>query len=549
MQNIRRSVFAILIMSLAAPVYGCASNAATPPPSGEVPPNVERAFLEIVGSASRAVPEFDEERIEIRYVDQDGAAIADSVVDFAIEGDSRGATLSGSAAATDANGIASVVVRAGGSVVFDVVASAPLADPAVVTIDVEQMRFGTLDYTVTYAGRRLVRDAEVALFTNTSCDALNTRVPTPRDVSYPRIGETKQFGDVEVGRNMAVYALGIDRNDQVAAEACADVVLDTTTGSVTIALEDVSELFGGRYEVVESFDVTEGLPTALDMTLRILHGLADDPASFVVEFVRDLDSVPGWVESVLDFGPSRAVVIGLLRDVLSRVHLPGYVTELLDLGRDLDIALADMTLAGELEFPEPNEFGEGMGTHSLRSMRVPVDGMIVERNISATTEVQIQVASTITLPEHSLDVSFGQLVEIILNDVLLPRLPGSPDNLGDLVSGLLDCRAIADSLAGDSSTTASVVNSVCELGSTFIGAYLEDQITSLWSFETLNLQGTADLEDTDGDYDRDVIRNGMSTARWTGDSGELVFNGDMNGTRLDDRPRAHPIRDRMTELR
>ncbi len=540
----------VIALALAAPTFITACAADTGGGAGgDIAPEGDGARLEIVGAATRAIDEFAEHEIEVRYVSDEGEPL-EGVVDFAIEGEAGGATLSGHATSTDAGGHAKVTVRAGTQATFDVVAVAPRAEPAVVAVRVERMRFGELDYVVRYTGTRIVDSVEAALFTNVTCDELSRTVPSPRETQVTRLDRGEKFTDVEVGIPLAVYALGIDRGDNVASEACADVTLDGPTGNVEIALDDVDELFGGTWAVQETFDVTDGFNPTLDMLLDIMTGLSTDPAGYVVDFVADYPSTPSWLRTALSSPATRALVAGVLRDAISDVTVPGFVTETVDFGADVDRAFSYLTFDGEITFDEPDEFGGSLGTHRVTRMSFPLDDGIAERPISALAEdVGVTVGPTIEMSEHELAIAFGRVVEMILHDVLLPRLPGSPRTTHEWITSLLDCDSIATSIAGESGTVRDVTNAVCDIGLALLSGLIDGYVEELWQYDRLYLSGTADLLDSDGDYDRDVLEEGEADARWVGDSGEMLFTGTFGGERLDDETgRPHRVRERLGSL-
>jgi hypothetical protein len=527
-----------------------ADNAGMPRIPDDPNPMADGARLEVIGSTSRIVNESSDELVEVRYLDANGLPI-DGIVDFAIEGDGAGATLSGNAAPTDADGIARIHVRAGGSTDFDLVATAARAAlPAVVSFRVQQMRFSNLEVTVTYGGRRDVQTVELALFTNVTCTTLNTSIPVPRDVKGTRVYGTETFEAVEVGIPLAVYALGIDRRDNVAAESCLDHVLTPGGDAVTIDLVDTRELFGGTYTTVETFDVTEGFDPTLAFVLDLLEGVATDPAAYVVDLVASSPDTPSFVRSALAIPGTRDAVVAALRDAIAAIHIPGYLLDLADFGYGVNLAFERLTLDGQLTFPEPDEFGAGVGSHRLTQVRFPLtDGSEASRMISVRADdIAINVGPEISIAEHALPLEFGALIEMVLNDVLLARVPGSPTSITDLLHDLLDCAGIAASLSGDP-TIRSIATSACDIGLALLGATVEDSITDLWSYDTLHLSGTAALTDEDQDYDRDHLVDGHANSRWTGTSGELIFTGTLSGERLDDvTGREHPVRARLTGL-
>lgn len=544
-----------MVLSLLVLVAGCTADTSAPDDlmPGVNPDAPVGARLELVGPALRSVDESAEDMIQVRYVDEFGAPIA-GVVDFRIEGTSPGASLSGTASPTNDDGVAGIVLRAGTEARFDVVASAPLAAvPAIVHFNVQRLRFGALEYAITYAGRRDVGRVETALFPNLHCDDLARAVPSPMGSQNTRLNRTERYENVETGLPVALYALGIDGRDNVAAEACADVTVDSLLTRVDLQLADTQNLFGGDYDVSETFDVTAGFSPQLDLLLDLATGLSTDPARWIVDYVAADPGTPDWLAFALSFGPTRDAVVTSLRGAIGSIHVPGYVSEVASFGHGVDLAFTNLTFDGRLRFSEPNEFGTAAGTHRLSRITFPLtSGGVAERALPDTTvaDVTVTVSPTIQLAAHSFNLAFGDVVQMVLNDVLLPRLPGAPHSMAELFRQLFDCSSIATALGGGDPTMVAVANGVCEIGVTLLGGVADSYVTSLWQYDTLTLSGTADVVDSDLDYDADLLRNGTAQAAWTGSSGELDFTGVFAGHRTDDTAgRPNAVRTRLYELR
>ncbi|MEM9190143.1 MAG: Ig-like domain-containing protein [Myxococcota bacterium] len=545
-----RKNLAAILLALAVPVgAACAADGGGGPEGGNTV--VDSARLEVIGATGRAISEFAEETIEIRYLTGEGQPI-EGIVDFNIEGDPAGGTLSGNAAPTDAAGIASITLRSGDSATFTVVATAPrAADPVAITFDVAQRRFGTVNYAVDYLGGRPVANAEVALFTNMTCADLQTNVPAPREVQDTAPNARNSFEGVESGVPLAIFAVGVDSADLVAAEGCSDFELDGAEGETRILLNDMGELFGGTYTTVETFDVTEGFDPALNLALDILTGLATDPALYLVEYVANYSGTPAWLATALSSSATRQLVADQLRGAIGQVNVPGYLVDVVDFGAGVDAAFTALTLDGTLTFGEPDEFRTDQATHRLTQVRFPLTGGgEATRPLSTFAEgVEVTVGPEMTISEHDLTLIFGQLIEMVLNDVLYPSLPGSPANTAEFLGQLFDCSALSRFIGG-SATIQSVTNAACDIGVTVLGGVIEGYLTQLFEYDTLTLSGSATLQDADMDYDRELLVDGVANARWTGATGTMEFSGSMTGERLDDTTgRSHPVREKMRALR
>lgn len=546
--NTKLAVFAAMLLALGAPA--CAATGSDTGPGGTIEPQEQPPKLEILGPAAVTLMERGELLLRVRYEQADGTPISGGIVDFAINGDAHGGSLSGNAATTGSDGIAELTIRAGTVAEFAIDATAPgITGPATWGVSVTAARFGNFDYVVQYMGRRDVRTAETAIFSNMTCAALARAIPAPRESHTTRIAEAKRVDNVEVGLRIAVYALGIDTHDMVAATGCSDITLAGPTGHVDVTLSDETEIIGGTYNTEERLDVTSGFSSSLDLLFAAMRGLSEDPARFLVDFVATYPGTPDWLRSAISSGAIRSVVAGLLRDALSRIHVPSYVTDVLDVGAEFDRGLSGMTLVGTMTFGEPDEFAATRGRHVVTAVRMPLLAGPVERTVRAESDIDVNMSMGFSVAEHDLAISFGQLAEMLLNDVLLPALPGAPHSMRELLASFFDCGAIAARIGGEDPTIVSLTNAACEIGEVALGEAITNYITNLWRYDTLHIAETAQLVDSDYDYDRDRMNMGTVAARWTGASGEMSFPGTLTGSRRDDTVRTNPIRQHITDLR
>lgn len=538
---------AVLLTCAAMLGNGCAATGAEDPGPGIV--IMDGARLEVVGPATRALSVGEEHELIVRYVDGDGAPIAQGVVEFAVEGDAAGATLSGRAAETDNDGLARIMLRAADEAEFSVGATADDAEPAVIGISVGADRFGTVDFSVDYRGTRDVASAEVAVFTNTTCEMLRATVPSPRESMMVALRERRAVEGLEVGVPNVLYALGIDRRDGVAAEACADVTLESGEGSVEILLEDIDELTGGTYLMEETLDVTSGFAGPLDFVLDAMRGLTTDPAAWLVALVRDGDFAPGWVRDGLRaFG---GTATRYLREALDFIHVPGWLRTLAEIGAEYDRALSGMVLVSELTMGEPNEFGVIDARQRLHTLKLPISTGVLESAIhgEATFAPSLD-GETLTMPEHDLAVPFGEVIDIVTREVVFSRIDGRPTSFRGVMDAIVPCDRVAAYFGDEGSWERDLAEAACEYGSAYIGSQIDERLARLWDYDTLHLAENTRLVDSDLDYDRDRFEDGTTAARWTGAAGELAFPGTLTGSRfLDETGRAHPVRDRMGDLR
>ena len=341
---------------------GCADGGYVPVPGS----TGGGARIEVVGPSFLQIPYNSERDVQFRYVDYYARPLQ-GALSFELRGPTNGAVLAGNSSLTDGNGIATARIRSAADARFELVATAPNAQPAVVSIQVARSIFGTINYIVEYTGTRFVDTVEVGLFSNTTCAIARTAPPAPRATQMTRLHTRNAFMNVESGIPLAVFALGIDRRNAVAAEACVDITLDAPVEEVQVNLGDLSPLVGGVFNVEDTFDVTGGLNPIVNETLAALRGLSEDPARYIVDFVAAHNDGP--TGAALRNPIVAAAVANALRGALDNIHLPGTVVAIGELGADLDRALSAMTLRGDLTFDVPDEFGAAPGRHPASMAR------------------------------------------------------------------------------------------------------------------------------------------------------------------------------------
>jgi hypothetical protein len=550
-----RATLFLTALALLTGLGACASNDRG---TGTPPPDDPMRRLEVVGPTGLRLEEQGSQPIEVRYLEADGTRIEDGVIDFDLSGGAEGATLSTGSVRTNDVGIGRVMLQAGGPARFEIVASAEDAAPVTLEIIVDRMQFGELEYRVSYGGERFLASVEAALFTNTTCAAIDARVPSPRAVQQPRLDRTSSFDDVPLDMTVAVYALGMTTTDAVAADGCADMRFSGDEDEpLTIVMDDADNI-GGVFETEEIFDLREASTTL--QIVDALLGLASDPAEWIVDFVRMSDEAPEWLREALS--TARNLVVSTLDALLGDVLPSDYRAEVMDVHDDFRAALAEFTMLGELEWSGPGEedFDEfedptGIfwhdGYHRITRIVMPMSTTRpMEYRVNAEAELQVGLREEeLILPEHALEIPLGWYVAQLLEDELLPRLPGAPTDVASFVDDQFDCREIAASVGSDSTTSEDLALDACEFGKEILTGTLEGYIEDLSEDGTLYLESTATIVDSDRDYVTDRIEEGVHAARWVSETGEYEFPGTFTGERSDGKSGYdHPVLRRIREL-
>ena len=131
-------------------------------------------------------------------------------------------------------------------------------------------------------------------------------------------------------------------------------------------------------------------------------------------------------------------------------------------------------------------------------------------------------------------VSLGEVMGIVINDIILPRLPGEPNSIGELLGSLINCEGLGQASFLPEDTPESIrdgLEAVCEAGIALAGSRIDDQLEALLDWDTLTLAGEGMTMDDDQDYRADEFE-GTAIASWAGGpGGDLEFEGILRGVR------------------
>lgn len=252
---------------------------------------------------------------------------------------------------------------------------------------------------------------------------------------------------------------------------------------------------------------------------------------------RDIAFGYDGCDAVADFGTQAQE---LVNEQLN-MRLPGFVTDLTNSLGDLARSINEAQITSQLRLEPSDELGLPT-THQLLEMTVRIrnfrDGMEREYTIDlreaglrtvrsdATSDAD---GNMLTIPEHSFNISWGELIQYIYTNALLPALGATSS--GDLLESWIDCDALGRSL--DMTLDIGALDAMdyagyCRTGLSAAGTLLDTQIGELITSEegTLTLGGTTIGAMPNDDNVYTELRNGM----WEGSWGEDGMTGDLTGT-------------------
>jgi hypothetical protein len=296
----------------------------------------------------------------------------------------------------------------------------------------------------------------------------------------------------------------------------------------------------GRYEVESEFDLATNLPgTVGDVVNGFIDATdgPDDPGRYLCDLAAD--QISSGTLSDLVHGAC-ALAGGYINDRLLEIA-PDFVDTLLQLGNDFGQIARNFGLRSELEVSAAG--AAYTSRHTVNAVNFRVDGVdnifafasygmgdVSVSNVGVTYD-----AGALGIASHELSLSYGSILRIGLDELLIPMIDPSADGLADLFHNQVDCYevgvAIYEAIGFGSIST---FESACDSGLTAAADLAYDQIANLDnSALLLGVTGQARATDTNADKKVDEITRGewSGTSAIAGASAPLA-DATFNGARM-----------------
>jgi|GEM_PF-1204301 len=301
----------------------------------------------------------------------------------------------------------------------------------------------------------------------------------------------------------------------------------------------------GRYRVDSEFNVVAGIPGTAGQVLNTFADITDgtyDPATWLLDFIIDKidnSTIEGFVSS------ARPLLDGVLNDALHSLA-PDFVNKILDIGNKFGQVGHNFGLRTTMEVTSGGIEGGDMSLkHTLTGMFVNVDGNRYDfstaelgmSNQEATASFRMnEIETQVTIGQHEFPVSYGALLSVALEQVIIPSVDPQSSSLQELFSHLINCNSVAqelyDYIASQFGWGGSVglYEGACELGLTAAANAIMDKIHAIDANGLIiQMGGTAKPLDTNSDRKVDVLRNG----EWDGTMSYAGTPADYTGAEFD----------------
>lgn len=287
----------------------------------------------------------------------------------------------------------------------------------------------------------------------------------------------------------------------------------------------------GKYQVQSNFDIATNMPGSVGAATNAIINMTDGPADptewILDQIIAKMSS--GTLKSALQ--TAKPFVAGYLNDRLLQIA-PDFVTTMRQAGNDFGQMARNFGLNEELEIA--GSTGAYTGTVRAVGVHFKVDTVETDFNFAdfqmAAVEapgvaIGLDITGKLDVGEHKLPVSYGKVLRIGLDKMIIPMLDPTATDLNSLLTHLVSCpavgQAINDALVSQFGFGggASFWQSACVGGLQFGSAAVYGKITSIdASALEFGLTGIAKGLDTNNDSKMDKIQTGA----WTG---TLTYGG------------------------
>jgi hypothetical protein len=294
----------------------------------------------------------------------------------------------------------------------------------------------------------------------------------------------------------------------------------------------------GRYALESEFDIATNMPgtagVVVNMFIDATDG-GDDPAHWILDqIVKQLPE--GTFKDIVK--GATPFVAGYLNDRLLEIA-PDFVVTIRDMGNKFGQAARKFGTLETLEVP-----ANGMAVHTVTGVKFTVDQIELayafkDYNLQdvqvQNVGVEVDKLGKLTVAQHKLPLSYGKVLRIAMDEVIVPLVDPSAQNLEDILTNLIDCKAVGQYVyeavgIGSAGTFESACNSGLHGGSQVIYGQISRIDSSALEFD---VNGVAKGIDKNHDGKMDSIQVGAwtGTLSYGGNSAPLA-HGQFLGQRL-----------------
>ena len=381
-------------------------------------------------------------------------------VSFVLLGDAENASISASAATTDQAGTASITLRAPDApTTFRLRATIATGASAELSISVSEQGFGSLRVVPNYDGKRTPKLWTASVVARTTCAAIAPTLPDDPPGAIQAVADATQAPIVDgapVGPNLAVvlrsghYVWGCTDFTGLVAGATVSVDVNLLDGPVDLAKTRLDLGFDFAPDAAPYADIAHHAAHAI---LQDIFPAATTEATVLLDaMAQSLDGASkadfaarrvalAWDDAVSAYLVTKGVV---LRDTSDAFAKDGFASE---------PATLTALVKGDADSADPSLFLGAIGTVSAKAA-----GVLHEQSINWAVN-----PGDILGLGAKIQFSPVRWVSALTLKGAQASVPGAT-SMGDALSTLVGCEAIATTLGPSASCDASCLAAACEQG-------------------------------------------------------------------------------------
>lgn len=276
----------------------------------------------------------------------------------------------------------------------------------------------------------------------------------------------------------------------------------------------------GSYAMHSTFDIATNMPGKVgDVVNTIISATddPDDPTKWVVDLMLSKMS-NGTFKSLLQ--SAEPFVVGYLNDRILQIA-PDFVSTMVQMGNDFGDMAKHFGLVEKLDIT-----GAGstyMSVHTVNGAHFKIDSMEQDFAFSAfgvdnvvvpQVAVTLDAAGKLNIASHKVPLSFGKVLRIGLDGMIIPALDATATNLNQLLEAKVSCAAVGQAIANAIGFGgASAFEAGCHVGLTAGANLIYAKITGIDTTALeFGLAGTVRAVDSNADGKADKLQTGA----WTG---------------------------------
>ena len=281
----------------------------------------------------------------------------------------------------------------------------------------------------------------------------------------------------------------------------------------------------GKYQMQSTFDIATNAPGKVGEVTNTFIAMTDgasDPAEWILEQII-AKTTNSTLKNILT--TAKPFVAGYLNDRLLQIA-PDFVTTVVQVGNDFGQMARNFGLNETLEVSgAPGSYTANvtaLGVH-FKVDTTEMDIAFADYSMAAVSAagvgIQLDATGKLDIGEHKLPLSYGKVLRIGLDEVIIPAIDPSATNLQQLLASLVNCQAVGTAIndalvsqfgfGGGAGTWTTACSAGLAFGSSAVYSKIDSIDSSALEF---GLVGVAKGVDTNSDRMVDRIQTGT----WTG---------------------------------